>query len=277
MKTIKAVTPILIILLILLLFAFMIKLFIGVGTQQLNPGEDIFLRDQVLLYDISESMAGKDEKASENLFIRFLDEEISPADKLICYRIDEKFKESDDFLFKTSSLLKGIPRNIAETEDTTLLKEEFKKILRKRWEYFLKERSRWEKEIRAQSKIVAKKSDYLGALENVGKRFKTLYDEFNDQDFIPKRQLIVFGDLIQDPKFNSLEELSSSINEYFIDVEIIMLYPGGTYSSKEQRKIEDYWKKYFETRGNSVPTFITFDTFIDWFPNSKIKRLTFNE
>lgn len=240
-------------------------IFIKLAETEFVAGKDIYLRDVYIVIDQTLSMAGGQRREAKDILKEEVLNVLGLGDRAFCYRIASDFKEQNDRVFNSPRSLPKVPENVPGAS-VAEFPEHLKSMLVARWMDFKSERDHWLENLEVVGAQGERYSDYLGTLEEIGRRI----NNSADPNLAQEKWLIIIGDLKHEPIMKEPPLPAREEKRSFAGVKVELVHPGGMFSPQEQQRIESFWRKYFSARGNQDIHFISYDGFIGRFPASKV-------
>lgn len=239
--------------------------FIELAETEFVPGEEVYLRDVYVIIDQTLSMQQGQRKEAKEILEEEIIHSMGLGDRISCYRIASNFTETNDRVFTSTRYLPRIYNNVSGVS-TEIFSDNLKSELLRRWNLFASERQGWLHNLNNIDHPRGIYSDYLGTLEEIGRRIGAN----NQQGQSQETWLVVIGDLKHEPVLRQPPAPQNGEKRQFADVNIFMIYPGGIHNKQEQIRIENFWKAYFAARGSREVNYISFDGFIGRFPANNV-------
>lgn len=239
------------------------------------PGKPVFIRDIYILIDPTNSMGDDSFAEAKEIITDRIFPNLGPGDRVFCYSIGPDFVEVRNRVFGKKTL-PGVPENLLEprlaeripAENITALWQQVDDVIRQDW---AKELETLPYRVDSQGRYLYA-SNYLEAISYIEKR---IHPPSSQQ--VRDKWLIVIGDLQQDPIPKRLQPPDQKAGEdkafQGIEVRLIYTYRSGARRFAQPTELQQFWKEYFEKRGNKAASFTTFDDATPLLPPSPVRRV----
>ena len=244
------------------------SLFIQLSERDFIPGENVYLRDIYVIIDQTLSMADGQRQEARDVLRNEILSVMGPGDRIFCYRISSDYSESGDRVFSSSRHLPKVPMHVAGMPVKDL-PDHWREEINRRWEHFESEKKNWEDRLENLQPPGGNYSDYLGTLDDIGRRIS----DQSDPNLAAERWLVMIGDLKHEPVMPAPPKPSPNQHRLYSGVTVQMVYPGGFHEPGEWDEIVRFWQRYFIDRGARQVQFSSFDAFVGRFPETVVPHL----
>lgn len=241
--------------------------FVKLAEKDFVAGEAVYLRDIYVVIDQTLSMASNQRREAKMVANEEILSVMGLGDRAFCYRIADKFQESNDRVFSSPRNLPRVWQNIAGMP-LAEIPEDFTSRLQSAWTRFDQQRQTWRRHLDSLDAPRNRFSDYLGTISDIGRRIT----DGDDPHLAENKWLVVIGDLKHEPVPDAPPAPTPAERRQFSSVEIYLVHPGGVFDQREQQRIDQFWQRFFAARGNPRINILTFDAFIGRFPASSVPR-----
>lgn len=234
------------------------------ARNKFEPGDKVYHRDIILLMDATGSLNSGETERFDGLKSKIkslLLPNLGLGDRIRVFKIDSDFDAIGNSIFESNSLPK-VPQN-AIKGNLERFDIDLKKTLLEDIEEFNKKTIMLEDSIN-NVKLKFNKSNYYKALTTAGEILTASKSNL--------KQIVVFGDLINDPWQKTPPAITQEEAKLFEGIKILIVYPAGVHSVNKKSKSEviSHWEKYFDERRGKNRKIIPLTVFEDYFNANQV-------